>query len=409
MPSHAVVAGDTYADISIRWYGVATGVAQIKAANPGASDPPIPGTTINVPAAAPLTTPPLPAAPGVDPSEVEIRISGSAFRFWTRVDITCAIDAADTIELVAPPADTAEFRALIQPLSFAPLSVLVGGEAMFTGTMVGVAPAQGPDGARVQVSGYSLPGVLGDCTAPSSAFPLQLKGLDLPQIAQKLCAPFGLVVETEGDVSGKLERVRLQPDRKILGFLADLAKQHGTLISSSAAGALLLLDPPAAGAPVVTLREGDRPLLSVELETNPQAYFSHLTAFRSVSRGVRGAQHTVKNPAAAPGVLRPLITTIQDTSAGELPSAAEALAGRMLAGAVTVNAEVATWRNPAGALWERGATVRIEAPGAMIYRATDMLIRQVQFSSDERQNTAKLSLVLPGSFSGDLPAVLPWQ
>lgn len=411
MPSHVVAVGDSYASISTRFYGDPSGAALIKSANPGAGDPPSPGSVVNVPNVPPLITPPAPASVGVDPSETELRINASRFRFWERVEITRSLDAVDTIDFVTPRAETPEFRAVVRPLSYAPIDLLVGGASIFKGTMLTVdGGSNAEDSSTVQVGGYSLPGVLEDCTPPASSFPLQFKGLDLHGIASALCLPFGLTVAPPlGDMGGTFKRVRVRPDQHVLSFLFDLARQRKVLIGSTPRGELLLRAPPTEGAPVVTFTEGERPALSFELQTSPQRYFSHLTCIRSNSRSTAGSQHTVANP-LLPAVLRPMSAAIDDTGPGELPQAAEALAGRMLAEAVSVRVTACTWRDPAGALWEPGSTIRIDsAPSAFVYQPTNWILREVRLARTATEETAQLSLVLPGAFSGVLPAVLPWD
>jgi hypothetical protein len=45
----------------------------------------------------------------------------------------------------------------------------------------------------------------------------------------------------------------------------------------------------------------------------------------------------------------------------------------------------------------------------MIYRETEMLIRDVSLRQDPGGETAALHLVLPGAFSGAMPEFLPWD
>lgn len=409
MPSHLVVAGDTYVSISTRYYGEPSGAALIQSANPGAGAVPSPGSQVVIPQRPPLVPPIAPAGPVIDPSLCELLINGQAFRYWSQITITRSLDAVDTCDFAGPVPDSASWRLAVRPLSFAPISVLVGGAPLFAGTMLTVSPSVDADGgSMVQVGAYSLPGVLGDCVVPASAYPLQTKGLGLEAIAALLAAPFGVAVETEGVIPPTpIDRVRIEPDRVVLDYLRELAQPRKVLLASSPTGGLLLRAPPVAGVPVVTLSEGERPLISASLSTDPQAVYSHLTCVRSRGRS-SGAQHTVANPGLV-GVLRPMVAQVDDVTLGELPGAAESLAGRMLAGAVTLTVMVATWRDPQGDLWAPGTTVSVWAPGAMVYEAADWIVREVRLARDEGGDTATLTLVLPGAFSGAFPVLLPWD
>jgi prophage tail gpP-like protein len=82
----------------------------------------------------------------------------------------------------------------------------------------------------------------------------------------------------------------------------------------------------------------------------------------------------------------------------------------MIASVVTYTVEdLPTWRDPSGALWRVNTTVTLLAPEAMVYRETELLIRAVAFKQTAEIETATLTLVLPGTFGGQLPTSLPWD
>ena len=70
---------------------------------------------------------------------------------------------------------------------------------------------------------------------------------------------------------------------------------------------------------------------------------------------------------------------------------------------------LSTWRDPAGNLWAPNTTLKLQAPGAMIYNSYEFIVRSVEFSKDSTSETARLNLVLPGAFSGQIPEALPWD
>jgi prophage tail gpP-like protein len=62
-----------------------------------------------------------------------------------------------------------------------------------------------------------------------------------------------------------------------------------------------------------------------------------------------------------------------------------------------------------GKLFKKGMTVCIEAPGAMITRQTNFIARNIKLIRDDTGKTTTIDLVLPGSFTEELPEVLPWE
>lgn len=405
--TYSVQTGDTFEQIARKVYGTETKASEIARANPGVAEPLTAGTTLTVP-----TDPTAPVvvsvtAPAVDVDEVAVTIDGERFRFWEQIQIRRAIDAPDSIQFGAPfEPDLPGFRETFRPASFKPLAVTVGGEPLFTGALVGVDPLLGRPRV-ISVTGYSKPGVLGDCTPPASAYPLEFNGQGLREIAATLAAPFGVSVVFLADQGDIFERVAIEAGQKITDFLADLAKQRKLVMSSTTAGELLFWSSVANGQPVANLSQGVSPLVSVEPTFNPQEYFSSITALELVQVGTEGAQFTVKNPHAGP-VVRPLTFKAPD-SVGTGKTAAEAKIGRMFGNLVSYAASVSTWRDPDGNLWAPNTTLTLLAPGAMVYTEYELLIRAVDFFKNATEKTAVLELVLPGSFSGEIPETLPWD
>lgn len=404
-----VKAGDTFASIARKRYGTEDEALRVAQANPGALEPLTPGVTLNTPIApdAPQDAPQQ-AASDRD-NEVAILINGNRFRFWDSVRITQAVDSLDTVEFGAPfePGIQA-FREAFRPFSFARVEITVGGVPFFTGTMVPVDPAIGRNQTIVTVGGYSLPGVLNDCTAPASAFPLEFDGQGLQEIATSLCAPFGLGVEFQAEQGAIFERVALNPGKKVLTFLAELAKQRNLIMSNTALGKLLFWQSSEIGAPVARLQQGSAPVTSVTPFFSPQSYYSHITGLEPVFVGLSGSQFTVKSPRLV-GVIRPYTFEVPDTLDADVKTAVEAKAGRMFGNMAAYLVEVATWRDPSGNLWAKNTTVMLTAPGAMIYKEYEFVIRSIEFSKDRSTEIAVLNLAIPGSFSGKIPEVLPWD
>ena len=402
-------AGDTFDVVARIAYGTEQEAHRLREANPGTTEPFIAGIV--------LVVPDLPGAPIDQPqqasanseNETAVLIEGQRFRFWQNIRITRAIDAMDTVEFIAPfDFEAPSFRETFRPFSYKSAKVTVGGVPLFTGTMVGVVPMINPTRKVVSISAYSLPGVLNDCTAPASAFPLEFNDQNLRDIASKLAGLFGLAVSFDDDPGAVFEREALEPGKKVLPFLAGLAKQRNLIISSTPTGELLFLKSTDAGQPVARLRQGEPPLLSVTPFFSPQEYYSHITGLEPVIVGLAGSQFTVKNPRLS-GVVRPLTFEPSDSVTADVKSAVEAKAGRMFGNASSYSLTVTTWRDANGNLWVPNSTITLFAPDAMVYSEYAFIVRSVEFTRERASETAILNLVIPGSFSGKMPEVLPWD
>lgn len=407
--TYKTATGDTFESIARKQYGTETQAQRIAQANPGLTQPLPEGLEINTPVipSAPKNTQQRGAAN--NEQEVALLIDGQRFRYWSDIVITRSIDAVDVVEFSAPfDVDAPGFKNTFRPYSFREVVITVGGEPLFTGTLIDVNPVIDPASKTIAVSCYSLPGVLGDCTAPASAFPLEYNNQGLKDIAAAQAGPFGIDVQLDGDQGALFERVASEPEKPVLSFLIELAQQRNFIISSTPKGALLFAQSNPAGSPVAILRQGESPLISVTPAFTPQQYYSHITGIHPIALGTEGSQFTVKNPRLL-GVTRPLTFTAKDAKVGDVKQAVEAKAGRMFGNMVVYTADVATWRTPSGELWAPNTTIKLIAPDAMIYNEYSFIVRNVQFVKNGSEETATLTLVMPGSFSGEIPESLPWD
>lgn len=406
---YRVVTGDTFEAIARKEYGTEAEAARIRRANPGVSEPLVPGAQLIAPAVpgAPKDKPQEnPAATG---NEVALLIDGSRFRFWDSVRIARSMDTMDTVEFGAPFDPSAPgMRETFRPFSYKSMEVKVGGEQLFSGTMVTVDPVMGVSGVTIAAGGYSTPGVLNDCTPPAPSYPIEFNGLDLSGIAEAIAGDFGIAVEFPDGPGPEFDRVACRPGQKALAFLVELAQQRNLIVTNGPAGALVFFRPGRPGNPVARLRQGASPLRSVTPAFSPQQYHSHITGIQPVVTGSEGSQYTVKNPRLS-GTIRPISFTSQDSEGGDIAASVGAKASRMFGAMASYSAEVSAWRGANGDLWAPGDAVTLEAPDAMVYDEYKFIIRTAIFRRDGGSETATLDLVVPGSFSGELPGGLPWE
>lgn len=407
--TYNVIDGDTFEVISRKVYGVETESNRIAQANPGVAEPLTPGTIIIIPV--------IPDAPKnlqqnfltTNPDEVAILIENNRFRFWDSMRVTRSIDAIDVIEFGAPlDVDIPSFRDTFKPFSYKDTVVTVGGVSLFTGTMVSVVPVVDTLKRIVTVGCYSIPGVLNDCTPPASTYPLEFNNQGLNDIANTLAGPFGVNVIFEVDQGATFERVAIKPDEKIFSFLSKLAKQRNLILTNDSIGNLTVWQSVTRGNPIARLQQGESPLISITPFFSAQDYYSHITGLDPVQIGSKGSQFTVRNSRLL-GVVRPLTFTATDTNDSNIKSAVESKAGRMFGNLVSYTVKVSTWRDSSGELWEPNTTIILNAPDAMIYNDYEFIIRSVEFDKNSTTKTANLNLVLPGSFSGEIPDNLPWD
>lgn len=346
-----------------------------------------------------------------DPDELSIEIDGKEFRFWTAMELSLVFDGHSSVSFAAPfEPESAEFRETFRPFSYKQTRVLLGGELLFTGTMIDVAPEVTPESRTVNVTAYAKAAVLQDVTPPASAHPLEFNKLKLLQIAEKLLSPFGLTASLGpgADEGARFERVKLDPKDKIQDFLVDLAKQRGLILGSDPEGNVVLKVERSTGQ-VHALRDSEHPVTGVSVSFAPQEYYSEVTVIAKAKHGKKGGKYTVKNP-FLPGVNRPIVIELDKTEPGDVKTVASARLGRMFANAMTFEVDVAAWRNPDGDLWMPDQRISLTAENIMLYRPTELVVRGAKLVSEpDKSRHVSLACVLPGSFTGELPESTPWS
>lgn len=335
---------------------------------------------------------------------------GDFFGFWSDVEIKRSIDDYSQVSFSAPfEPERAEFRETFRPFSFKRLECLINLEPRFTGMIVNVDPPLKPEERRVTVTGYSRPAVYTDVTAPVGS-KLEFQGFTLRQIADAIGKPFGIGVDVIGDDTGTpFKKVKLDADKKIQEFLADLAKQRNLVIADTWDGRQLFWRSIEPGRPRARFVEGEAPLGKVTPKFDPQNYYSDVTGFGKRKKGYGPSKWTAHNHwLEAPR--RPLTFKLEDSERADVPEATLARLGRMFANMASWTIEdLPGWRDNYGEIWEPNTTIALKAPSAMIYNEVELLIRDVTLRQTANVESATLEVVLPGAFNGKIPTFLPWD
>lgn len=369
------------------------------------------------------------------PEAFTLLIDSKIFQHWTEVELEQPLDGFASVGFKAPfHPERRELRDAFRPFSFAPVKLYLGTKLQFTGTLFNVEPDLGNESRSVTVQCVSLPSVLADCCMPGQYVGKQFSGLGLRTISKALCAPFGftskflyeernspgneefLVPVNRPDLEAKanaalarrFKRVKVERETKVHDFLCTLTKQCGVIMTDDAEGNLVFALSTTTGKPVVQLEEGQAPLLSVKPEFSPKDYFSEVTAHVPPKRGKKGARHTLKNPFLK-YVVRPISITCPDIEPGGEVGAAQAYLGRMFGNMASYEIELPTFFDPLKRPFRPNTTLKLRAPGAMIYADQELLIRSVTKRQSADATSCTLNVVLPGAFSGEAPSALPWN
>jgi prophage tail gpP-like protein len=398
--TYKTVGGESWSGIARATTGNDLNAAAIRKANPPLREPLSAGQTIQIPNAAP---PIVSAREG----DLSISVNGQRIGTFNDFELALSIDAISKCSFTVPNEPVT--RAIFIPLLSQKITVDLSGQRLFTGRCESPRVTNSPTQKSMEISCYSDPGVLERCTPSIEKFPLEWKWFLLEQIILDLCGEHGIGVVFSAPTTARFKRVNIEPDQNVLEFITDLASQRGLFFRDNPYGQLVLQKEPVAGPLVSFLEIGKHPTESISLSIDESRYYSSVTGIvpAKSKRTKIGAKFTVRNPFAT-DVIRAYTYECKDIDPGELPVAVTSAAGRMFAGLISCEAEVATWDNDLGQVYQPGQSVSVKSEEDFITTPFQFMITSVVLQKTAGATTTSLSLALPGTYNGQIPTRLPW-
>lgn len=421
---HTVVSGDTLVKISVKYFGTYTKWKSIMISNPQLSGrkkssdgvPLIfPGDILIVPQEDEIPAKVTNATPVVideaSEQDISIFVDGKLYTGFDGYTLGFPIDSLDVFSFSAPWQDEkAELRKAFLPFQFKKASVYFEKKLLFCGQLLTSAPEVSPDSKTITIEGFPLCGVLNDCDIPLSLYPVSYSGMTLEQITQNVCGAFGIPVEFATASGEAFEKVEYEPGTKVLDFFKKLAEQRGLIFTNTETGGLKFFKPTVKPV-TASFKEGELPFVSCKPTFSSQNMFSHLTGFTKTDNENAAQQYTYENQyLIKAGVFRPTSFTVSDADGTGIEAAVLAKAGQMYAECMSYELTVVGCKDKSGNLYQKGMSISVTAPGAMIYRETKFQVKNVTIKRSDTEGTqTTFSLILPGAMTGTIPEVLPWE
>lgn len=344
-------------------------------------------------------------------NDITIKIDGQRFAFFNEVSLTQEIDSFDVFNFSAPfKSDEFIYREAFRPFGYKNVQVYYGSNLFLDGTLLAPQSQSSPDIAPVSLTGYAKCGVLSKSNLSITRFPIEFNNQNLQQITNSMISDFGISATFESAAGNIFKKVTPEPEQKILDFLINLAQQRGLLISNTIEGNLLFWKT-RTGIITSTFREGETPFISCIPNFDPDDFYSEITGIMPAKSGVASQKFTVvNNYMQSRGINRPYNFIISDAEQSDLQNAVKTKAGFMFANAISYQLKVFGHRNRNNQLYQKNTLISVLAPNAMIFRDTTFLIKKVTLNRTEQGgDTTILDLVLPESYSGQIPAIMPFE
>lgn len=223
---------------------------------------------------------------------MQIKVNGKFYNYFNAVVISTTLDTIASIFTFTAfyDQDNPDHKILFKPLSYYKIEFFhdedTGGGLIMTGTITHHSFKSTKEKNLVQISGYSLPGVLDDCQIPYSLYPLESDNRTLAQIVARLITPFHLNVITypvvTKEASQLIAKTVAKVDETIKDYLCKVANQKNVVISHDIHGNVILFRPDISAATKLTLTGQNT--LEMELAIDGTKIHSDITCLRQPSR-----------------------------------------------------------------------------------------------------------------------------
>lgn len=296
--------------------------------------------------------------------------------------------------------ENADHKKFFRPLSFHKVEFFNdANQLFFTGTIVSHKFNSTENPEMVTLSGYSLPGVLEDCTIPYSSYPLESLGSSLKEIASRVLQPFGIgykiFTEVARECSLPYTKSVAEPSESVKEYLSKLASQRNIIISHDRHGRLVFFKPNKNAKPIRSYTEENTS--NISLDVDGQGLHSKLTILRQPSKDGSNLtpEDTISNPMIK--VFRPTVEVLSSGEETDTKSGVENFMADELKN-IKVKIELDRWDG-----MMTGDIIEVHNHEVFLFNTSRFMVMSTTINEGTEGRTMSIDAVLPEAFSGGEP------
>ena len=332
-------------------------------------------------------------------SDVELYVDGTIYTGWKTVTFNSDLEQAATTFSVGLSARVEGDISILPIMPGAACKLVVNGKVVLVGFVDGINGKYDSGSHNYTIVGRSNVGDLIDCSAiiKGGVFSNQT----VSQIAESLCSPFGVEVETTASVGAPLPKHRTE-DASVHEVIERACRRRGLLLSSSPTGGLIIAE---VGAEKI-----DTPIIKGQNVKAGNGSFTQNERFSKylvkgqTDDGGEGWELTqqiqAKGVAVDPNVkrYRPLIIDAEDGET-DLTKRARFEASTRLGRSTKITYTLQGWEHSEG-LWQINKLVRVVDS----YFGIDgwFLINSVTFTLDQTGSKTDITVIPKEAFTVEI-------
>ena len=332
-----------------------------------------------------------------------LKINNKEFDFFNNVNVQMTFDgiaSSFSFDAVFNPEDE-EHKKLFRPLRYSKIEIEHNGETLITGRKIGSGFKSAAKKTTSTINGYSLTGVLNDCTIPLSVYPLQADGLTLKEVAEKLLKPFDIAVVIDSAVkdaaNAVLETTEAKATGSVASYLTTLAAQKSIIVSHTSRGALLLTEAKPNRRPVGDLSNA----IEKTLSANGQQLHSYIAVLKDATiTGGNAGEEELDNPLI--DSFRPKVAEQKSGTDVDTELVAKQIRAAELK-AITLTIKLDSWMLGDKVL-RPNIIVSVHDHEIYLYNKTNWFVQSVTLLGNEKEQTAVLKCVLPEVYTLKTPS-----
>lgn len=213
---------------------------------------------------------------------MKIKLNGNYYLNFTDFSYDQSLDSVASSFSLSCRFDN-EQRSLFRPLAFPKVQFYNDEDKLFfTGVIIDYNFNSNSQTNLIQLSGYSVPGVLEDCGIPYSSYPLESNNMNLKEIIEKFIKPFkiNLIIDESAKIDSlkNYEKTSAAPEDSLKDYFSKLAAQRNLILSHKENGDLFLFKPNGNSKPVASFFKENT--IEMNLSVSGQNMHSEITLLR---------------------------------------------------------------------------------------------------------------------------------
>jgi len=332
-----------------------------------------------------------------------IKINGRIIEHFTELNIQMNLDSiASTFGLrVRFNPENDDHKELFKPLQYHKVEIFSDSKKLrFTGVLLNHSFDSDSSFNLLNISGYSLSGILEDVTIPPSLYPLESNNRSLKDISSMLCKAYGVGIVFDSSVSNEVNRVfkktTADATETVKGYISKLTSQRNILLSHNEKGQVVMFKPNVNAKPKYYFNKDNS--LSMSSNWNGQGMHSHINVVRQPSKENAGVSTVDKAINKLIGVFRPTTKVLSSGEDTDTKKAADNELASELKN-ITVKVELQ-------GLFEDivpGDLINIHNHEIYSFAYSRWIVSSVTLNKNENSENTSLDLVLPETYSGEIP------